>query len=97
MVLQKVLVKGLGIVLPKADTIERQAASALKQLKEAREAVKMLPSPDPSEPARRFQDELQALIDNPGENFRRAVSELLQARTDAPETLRLQSKGYGRA
>ena len=35
------LFRGLGIVLPKADTIERQAASALKQLKEAREAVKI--------------------------------------------------------
>ena len=48
-----------------------------------------LPNQPPSEPARRFQDELQALIDNPGENFRQAVSELLQARTDAPRNFRL--------
>jgi len=48
-----------------------------------------LPNQPPSEPARRFQDELQALVDNPGENFRQAVSELLQARTDAPRNFRL--------
>jgi len=48
-----------------------------------------LPNQPPSDPARRFQDELQALVDNPGENFRQAVSELLQARTDAPRNFRL--------
>ena len=31
--------RGLGIVLPKADTVQKQAASALKQLKQARETV----------------------------------------------------------
>ena len=33
--------RALGIVLPKADTLEKQAESAVKQLKEAREAVQI--------------------------------------------------------
>jgi len=47
-----------------------------------------LPNQPPSDPAIRFQNELQALIDNPGENFRQAVSKLLQERTDAPRNFR---------
>ena len=49
-----------------------------------------LPQPErPSGPAISFQEQLEALVNSPGQNFKRSVEELLQARKDAPENFKL--------